>query len=87
MSITMYQAAAARAGLGVKREILAKEANVSTRTITDFERGAREPIGATKAALKTALEALGAEFPPDGGVRLPKDAIAAYRSPGAAGLD
>lgn len=77
MSITARQAAAARSALGLTREELAPLAQVSARTIMDFERGAREPIAATRGALKAALEARGAEFLPDGGVRLSGEALAA----------
>lgn len=77
MSISAKQAAAARLSLGIKRDDLAAAAKVSPRTITDFERGAREPIHATRAALRAALEARGAEFLPDGGLRISGAALAA----------
>ena len=77
MSISARQAAAARAALGISREELAAAAKVGARTIVDFERGAREPINATRAALKATLEARGAEFLPDGGVKLSGEALAA----------
>ena len=77
MSITARQAAAARSALGLTREELAPVAGVSARTIMDFERGTREPINATKAALRTALEARGAEFLPDGGVKVSGEVLAA----------
>lgn len=77
MDITARQAAAARAALGISREELAAAAKVGARTIVDFERGARQPINSTRAAIRTALEARGAEFLPDGGVRLSGEALAA----------
>ncbi|AQQ02401.1 hypothetical protein B0E33_01350 [Roseibium algicola] len=53
---------AARAGLDWSRDELAEKSGVGKRTIVDFENGAREPINATKLALKSALEAGGAKF-------------------------
>lgn len=63
--------------MGIPRKEFAAEAGVSERTITDFERGAREPIEATKAAMRGALERRGAEFQPEGGVTLSRAAIEA----------
>ncbi|TNC74152.1 helix-turn-helix domain-containing protein [Rubellimicrobium roseum] len=77
MSITARQATAARAALGITREELAAAAKVGVRTITDFERGAREPIAATRGALQAVLEARGVEFLPDGGVRVSGAVLAA----------
>ena len=71
MIISKSQAKAARAGLGLRREDLAKAAGVSERTITDFERGAREPILATRQAIRRALEEAGAIFEADGHVTVP----------------
>ncbi|UMA67293.1 helix-turn-helix transcriptional regulator (plasmid) [Roseivivax marinus] len=79
MHITSAQCAAARAGLGIKRDNLASLAGVSPRTITDFERGAREPIGSTKAALARALEEAGAVFQDDGGVMLTAEGLDRHR--------
>lgn len=53
---------AARAGLDWTRDKLAQKSGVGKRTIIDFENAAREPISATKLALKIALEAAGATF-------------------------
>lgn len=53
---------AARAGLDWSRDQLADVSGVGKRTIVDFESEAREPINATKFALKSALEAAGATF-------------------------
>ncbi|MGO8738784.1 helix-turn-helix domain-containing protein [Rhodoblastus sp.] len=79
MAISDAQSRAARALIGWSRETLAKAANVSLRTIVDFERGAREPHAATLAALRRALEAAGVEFIPENGsgagVRLKKSVI------------
>jgi transcriptional regulator with XRE-family HTH domain len=76
MNITARQAAAARAALGMTRDELAAAAKVGARTIVDFERGAREPIHSTRAALRAALEARGATFTPDGGVSVTGEALA-----------
>lgn len=53
---------AARAGLDWSRDELAERAGVGKRTIIDFENGVRDPINATKRALKGALEEAGVEF-------------------------
>lgn len=53
---------AARAGLDWSRDRLAEASGVGKRTIIDFESEAREPIRATKFALKSALEKVGATF-------------------------
>lgn len=86
MNITARQAAAARAALGISREELAAAAKVGARTIVDFERGAREPIHSTRKALREALEARGAEFLEDGGVRVPGSVLAAQKSPKGGGV-
>ena len=64
---TREQCRAARALIGWSRADLAKAAQVSERTITDFERGARSPINASLAALTRALEEAGVEFIPENG--------------------
>lgn len=79
MTISRFQAAAARAGLGLNRKELAKEADVAERTIMDFERGARDPIPATKSALRITLEKKGAVFTPEGGVGFSAAAITVHR--------
>lgn len=86
MQITARQTAAARTALGLTREDLAVAADVGSRTISDFERGVREPINATRKALREALEARGAEFLPDGGVRLSGEALAAIEARKGEGL-
>ncbi|MEM9619411.1 MAG: helix-turn-helix transcriptional regulator [Pseudomonadota bacterium] len=60
--ITREQCRAARALIEWSRAELAEAAQVSERTITDFERGARSPINASLAALTRALESGGVEF-------------------------
>jgi DNA-binding XRE family transcriptional regulator len=56
------QCRAARAMVEMSRDSLAAAAKVASRTIADFEAGKREPIHATKAAIRAALEAAGVEF-------------------------
>jgi len=56
---------AARALLDWSRETLAKASHVGTRTLVDFERGAREPHYATLEALRRALETAGVQFRDD----------------------
>jgi transcriptional regulator with XRE-family HTH domain len=56
------QCRAARALLDISRDALAERAGVASRTIADFESGKREPINATKAAIRAALETDGVEF-------------------------
>ena len=65
--IAREQCRAARALIGWSRADLAKAAQVSERTITDFERGARSPINASLAALTRALEDAGVAFIPENG--------------------
>ena len=59
---------AARALLDVSQEELARRAGVARLTIADFERGARKPIAASLAAIRSALEAAGVDFLPGGAV-------------------
>lgn len=70
------QSKAARALIDWSREDLAGASKVSVRTVVDFERGARQPIPATLAAIRSALEAAGVEFIAENGggagVRLKK---------------
>ncbi|WP_292440277.1 helix-turn-helix transcriptional regulator [Mesorhizobium sp.] len=65
--ITSAQCRAGRALVEMSREDLAEKSRVSHRSIVDFERGAREPREATKAALRAALESAGVEFIPENG--------------------
>lgn len=81
MSISALQTKAARTIINWSQETLAQKAQVSKRTIIDFERNARHPQRSTIAAIKTALEVAGIEFieneqpSPSGGpgVRLKKE--------------
>ena len=65
---------AARALAGWNQADLAKRANVSKQTITDFERGVRTPFPNNLRAIESALAAAGVEFIAEGeggaGVRL-----------------
>ena len=56
------QCRAARAMLEWSRVTLAEKAQVSERTIIDFERGARAPQASTRLAIKSAFEMAGIEF-------------------------
>ncbi len=71
--LTKAQCRAARAGLEWSREDLAEMAGLSDRTITDFERGAREPHDNNKRAIRAAFEAAGVRFTKDGCICLPED--------------
>ena len=59
--ITAVQCKMARAALGWGVRDLAREAQVGVSTVTRFESGT-EPIPATLAAIRRALEAAGVEF-------------------------
>jgi transcriptional regulator with XRE-family HTH domain len=67
MSITLEQCRAARGLLGSNQAWLAERSHVSLRAIQDFESGKRQPIPATLAAIRTALEAAGVQFIPENG--------------------
>ena len=67
MELTPAQCRAARALVDLSREALAGSAKVAVRTISDFEAGRREPINATKAAIRRALEEAGVQFLEEGG--------------------
>jgi DNA-binding XRE family transcriptional regulator len=60
--LTSSQCRAARAMLEWSRVALAEKAQVSERTIIDFERGARTPQASTKLAIRTAFEKAGLEL-------------------------
>lgn len=49
------------------REELARQAGLSDRTITDFERGARDPHDNNKRSIREAFERAGLEFIPENG--------------------
>jgi DNA-binding XRE family transcriptional regulator len=74
--ITRAQCRAARAGLEWSRVDLAQMAGLSDRTITDFERGARDPHDNNKRAMRQAFEAAGVRFTRDGCICLPPEAAA-----------
>ncbi|WP_313899268.1 helix-turn-helix transcriptional regulator [Methylobacterium sp. J-078] len=65
--LTREQCRAGRAMLDWSRGDLARESGLSERTITDFERGAREPHDNNKRAMSSAMEAAGLEFIPANG--------------------
>ncbi len=67
MSLSPEQCRAARALLGWSRQQLADSANVSNRTLVDFERGARTPYERTLTDVQSALEVAGIEFIPENG--------------------
>ena len=62
MILYRQQCRGARAMLDISRDVLAERAHVSVRTVADFESGSRQPIPATLAALRRALEDAGIEF-------------------------
>ena len=66
MGISNRQCRAARALLGWNQGDLEKAAEVSKKTIADFERDERIPYPRTLAAMQRALESAGVEFLPDG---------------------
>jgi transcriptional regulator with XRE-family HTH domain len=74
--ITAAQCRAARALLDWSQDRLVKEAVVSRKTLTDFERELRRPYDRTLNAIRAALEAAGVEFIEENGggpgVRLKK---------------
>jgi transcriptional regulator with XRE-family HTH domain len=73
LMISRAQCRAARAGLEWSREDLAARAGISDRTITDFERGARDPHDNNKRAIRSAFEAAGIVFTDEGCVCFPAD--------------
>ncbi|MCK1578574.1 helix-turn-helix transcriptional regulator [Bradyrhizobium sp. 168] len=67
MPISAEQCRAARGLLGWSQVELSKASETATKTIADFERGAREPYERTLADIQTALEKAGVEFIPENG--------------------
>ncbi|MER2265356.1 helix-turn-helix transcriptional regulator [Methylobacterium oxalidis] len=65
--LTREQCRAGRAMLDWSRKDLARGCGLSERTITDFERGARDPHDNNKRAIASAFEAAGLEFIPENG--------------------
>lgn len=53
---------AARALTGLTQRELAREAEIATPTIADFERGARQPHANNLKAMRRVFEARGIEF-------------------------
>ena len=78
---------AARVGLGWSRNQLAREAGIGERTLIDFERGARDPHGNNKLALRKALQRGGVRFTDDGCICLPLAGNPDSRASGAAGAE
>ena len=64
--MTREQSRAARGWLDWGQQELASAAGVSLSTVRDFEKGRRDPIPATLAAMRAALEAQGIAFLNDG---------------------
>lgn len=62
MTISLEQCRAARGLLGWSQADLSQAANTATKTIADFERGAREPYDRTLVEIQSALEKAGVEF-------------------------
>jgi DNA-binding XRE family transcriptional regulator len=75
-TVTPAQCKGARAMLDMSRADLAERASIAERTVIDFERGARQPLGNNLAAIRAALEKAGVEFIAENGggagVRLAK---------------
>ncbi len=63
--MTPLQCRMARAGLGLSARQLATHARVSLNTVFRFEQG-QDVLNSTVQKMRTALEATGAEFSPDG---------------------
>jgi transcriptional regulator with XRE-family HTH domain len=79
MSFTAAQCRAARGLLGWSQAELAASSTVATKTLADFERGARVPYERTLADIRRTLESAGIEFLNHGqpGVRMrPLDRLA-----------
>jgi transcriptional regulator with XRE-family HTH domain len=62
MSITSSQCRGARGLLGWSQSDLSQASKTATKTIADFERGAREPYPRTLEDVRGALEKAGVEF-------------------------
>ena len=60
--ITIEQIRAARGLLGWSQSDLSEASKTATKTIADFERGAREPYPRTLEDVRGALEKAGVEF-------------------------
>jgi transcriptional regulator with XRE-family HTH domain len=62
MSIDAAQCRGARGLLGWTQSDLSEASKTATKTIADFERGAREPYPRTLEDVRSALERAGVEF-------------------------
>lgn len=62
MSINPAQCRGARGLLGWSQSDLSEASKTATKTIADFERGAREPYPRTLQDVRRALEKAGIEF-------------------------
>jgi transcriptional regulator with XRE-family HTH domain len=62
MSISSAQCRGARGLLGWSQTDLSEASKTATKTIADFERGAREPYARTLEDVRGALEKAGIEF-------------------------
>ena len=67
MVMTRDQCRAGRALLEWTQDHLAKTANVSKKTLADFEAGKRTPYDRTLLDIERALETAGLEFIPENG--------------------
>jgi transcriptional regulator with XRE-family HTH domain len=76
MSLSPEQCRAARGLLGWSQSELSEASKTATKTIADFERGARDPYSRTLEDVQAALEKAGVEFIAENGggagVRLKK---------------
>lgn len=79
MSINPAQCRGARGLLGWSQTDLAKASKIATKTLADFERGARVPYSRTLQDVQGALEKAGIEFISENGggpgVRLRKSKL------------
>ena len=62
MSINPAQCRGARGLLGWSQSDLSRASKTATKTIADFERGARQPYPRTLKDVRAALEQAGVEF-------------------------
>jgi transcriptional regulator with XRE-family HTH domain len=78
MSVSPAQCRAARGLLGWSQSDLSEASKTATKTVADFERGARVPYPRTLEDIREALETAGVEFIDENGggpgVRLQKKA-------------
>jgi transcriptional regulator with XRE-family HTH domain len=67
MAISPQQSRAARALLEWSQADLSEASKTATKTVADFERGARVPYARTLEDVQAALEKAGVEFIPENG--------------------